>query len=700
MQMPGMNITINPKLRRISNEILDTLTVLKEVWYIRDVIPKITFQGKKYTYAIVAPTQKLIERFHLRRDIVVIFEQESNFSEHNFILFTNWIISKNQVDKLCVILISKDNTIKSTITDLINKDSESRIIIPFTFNEYIIQNIDDKYNLIVDRLKDFFYERDLFNHLSPLANDTYFFGRNDIVQDFYERYKSGENSGLFGLRKIGKTSVLYALKRRLEFREEPVVFIDCESIHIKRWNEVLKSIIDRLVSNFPKLQNQSEIISLNQYNEKEAQESFEKDLKTISNSINNGRILIILDEIEHLTFETSPSDHWRDGNDFLFFWQTIRATFQNNRQIFSFIIAGTNPKAIETTMLSRDCENPIRSLIPATYLGGFKEEYVKEMVSSIGSYMGMDFEESIYQRLVNDFGGSPFLIRQACSFLHKNYGQKKPFQVSLNYYESQKESIDKSLGSSIDLILETLKARYNNEYELLKYLAIGDKETFLHFIKESRTYIDHVEKYGLIIGENENYKFCIKAVEDRLKEIAFIHSNPVPSYTVNLGILNLIAQGETPTSEFKSTLSWDIKNNKKNPELIKEVLKAITSFMNTKGGTLLIGVADNQEIIGLDYDFKILRTNNTDVFSRHLSNNILANELGGNLSCLCNITFPKIGNKTICRVDVSCSNEPVTIQFRTDIKKPFEETFFCRNNNGAKSLKGKDLINYCLRRFS
>ncbi len=41
------------------------------------------------------------------------------------------------------------------------------------------------------------------------------------------------------------------------------------------------------------------------------------------------------------------------------------------------------------------------------------------MVSTIGNYMGMRFDDEIYTYLTDDFGGHPFIIRQVCSHLFK-----------------------------------------------------------------------------------------------------------------------------------------------------------------------------------------------------------------------------------------------------------------------------------------
>ncbi|MGP8069674.1 MAG: helix-turn-helix domain-containing protein [Candidatus Bathyarchaeia archaeon] len=49
--------------------------------------------------------------------------------------------------------------------------------------------------------------------------------------------------------------------------------------------------------------------------------------------------------------------------------------------------------------------------------------------------------------------------------------------------------------------------------------------------------------------------------------------------------------------EFKSSLIWDYQLNKPNPTLEFAAAKDISVFMNTRGGMLIIGVADNGQIL-------------------------------------------------------------------------------------------------------
>lgn len=56
----------------------------------------------------------------------------------------------------------------------------------------------------------------------------------------------------------------------------------------------------------------------------------------------------------------------------------------------------------------------------------------------------------------------------------------------------------------------------------------------------------------------------------------------------------MIRGGETDKVEFKEFIRLDDKKKS------NDIVKAVTSFANTTGGTILIGVPDDAEIIGID----------------------------------------------------------------------------------------------------
>ena len=66
--------------------------------------------------------------------------------------------------------------------------------------------------------------------------------------------------------------------------------------------------------------------------------------------------------------------------------------------------------------------------------------------------------------------------------------------------------------------------------------------------------------------------------------------------------------------ELKSTARWDLREAKKNPDLEAVIRFTVAGFLNAHGGTLLIGVADDGSIVGLEPDYGTFKKPNRDDF--------------------------------------------------------------------------------------
>lgn len=511
---PGIHTNINLDQAGFFRAEKHLIWQLKQLWFVTFAKYQ-NFKGSDYSFAFLRPTERVQEAFRLEREILVLISRYDNFDSRTLDFVDKLMFEyHNRLDKLCFILISNDKNINTKIKELTLREPESRIIVPFNYDEFFNENAQE---CIWNRLKEQFYGRDLYSFESPLQNDTYFFGRNEFVHFFYDKYRTGENSGLFGLRKIGKTSVLYALERQLSARDEFSIFIDCQdpSLHKRRWFEALEFIIQKISFKL-KSQSNFDLLAELDYSEINASISFVKDLRKIYSKIDKKRILLIFDEIENLTYSLSPTEHWKSGGDYISFWQAIRSAYQANNHLFSFLISGVNPKIIETGEIN-GFDNPIYRMITPKYLNFFNVEQVKEMVGTIGNYMGLTFDEEIFTFLTEEYGGHPFLIRQVCSFIHNDISNNRPIRASKYYYKSKKEIFDKRLIDYIDLIIQVLKNWYPEEHILLEKLALGNSTLDSDKNVEQDILIQHLFGYNLITKDNQNYYIKINAVKSYLK---------------------------------------------------------------------------------------------------------------------------------------------------------------------------------------
>lgn len=523
-QTPGILKTLTlSSFNSVEQRIIENVS---KTWFITFCKSTI-FKGRDYSFFFGKATDDIAEQFHFSREVLFLFTSSQHFQARS-LDFVDKLMSdyQNRLDKLCVFIISGDLTIEKQIASVLLQDKESRIIVPFT---YIELSNDLSCEIQIDRLRSSFYERDLFAYETPLKTDTYFFGRQNTIHNIYGKYQTGQCASLFGLRRIGKTSVLYAILRMTKMREEPSVYIDCSetTFHFRRWNESLYLIISELNKSLLQevdLQLCQEV----EYTPRDASKCFESDLIKISSHFGNKRILIMLDEIENITFDISPSKHWNSDLDFIFFWQSIRSIFQKKPDLFSLIISGVNPKSIETPTVNK-YDNPIYRFITPFYLPFFNQKEVEDMVGTIGSYMGMTFDDEVFTYLTDDFGGHPFLIRLACSKLFQSKKGRRQIKTSKFIYENQRETLNKSVSDYLDLIVSVLIERYPEEYDLIELLASGDQTTFNEFYNMSDKFVEHLIGYGLIATDGTNFHFTIKSIKDHINENSRIKSLPKSS---------------------------------------------------------------------------------------------------------------------------------------------------------------------------
>lgn len=148
-------------------------------------------------------------------------------------------------------------------------------------------------------------------------------------------------------------------------------------------------------------------------------------------------------------------------------------------------------------------------------------------------------------------------------------------------------------------------------------------------------------------------------------------------------ILRLIEEGESEWLEFKSTLRTNLQTGETDKRMEKAVLKTIVAFLNSEGGNLLIGVADDGSIIGSD----VASFDNKDKMGLHLSN-LISSQIGSAFLPCISFYMVDFDDKTVIRVKCEPCEKPV---FLKDGKI---EIFFVRKGPQSDELTGMNLINY------
>ncbi|MCL4561941.1 MAG: DUF262 domain-containing protein [Chloroflexi bacterium] len=155
------------------------------------------------------------------------------------------------------------------------------------------------------------------------------------------------------------------------------------------------------------------------------------------------------------------------------------------------------------------------------------------------------------------------------------------------------------------------------------------------------------------------------------------HSRPV---------LELVKLGESITLEFKSTLQWDVVQNQMSKPLRKSVLKTVTAFLNSEGGTLVIGVEDNGNIYGLENDLATV-SHSKDKFL-NLLQTLIVDNIGAEFSPYVKTRIEGVDGKEVCVVDVQRSGIPAFMSGENG------KEFFVRSGNTTRQLDPEETVKY------
>lgn len=196
---------------------------------------------------LLEPKVHVAERFGLQKEIVSLYSPHARTDARtltNLENISNAPEFKHRIDKVVAIIVHEGD---GEVTAELTKETPDWVIVPIRGEE--LRQKRGAFFLRA-RLAERIGEFDLFGMSSPIRDDKYFYGRDSLVQEILQRVMvRGENSGVFGLRKTGKTSVLFAIQRRLAEKDVIVEYIDCQSpgIYGSRWWQLLAEVSRRLV---------------------------------------------------------------------------------------------------------------------------------------------------------------------------------------------------------------------------------------------------------------------------------------------------------------------------------------------------------------------------------------------------------------------------------------------------------------------
>lgn len=161
----------------------------------------------------------------------------------------------------------------------------------------------------------------------------------------------------------------------------------------------------------------------------------------------------------------------------------------------------------------------------------------------------------------------------------------------------------------------------------------------------------------------------------------------------------LISRGESDRLEFKSTARWNLHTGQRDDRMEMVIAKTVCGFLNTDGGTVLIGVDDDGVPVGLVNDFAVVKSPDTDRYELWLRD-FLGSTLGQNSATLPAIDFTPVvvddQPTFICRVSCPASPRPVFVR---PPKGAGQSELWVRTGNSTRQFKVDEAVDYVMVRW-
>lgn len=344
---------------------------------------------------------------------------------------------------------------------------------------------------------------------------------------------------------------------------------------------------------------------------------------------------------------------WRMSLSYRYSSSTESKLAQDIKRIDS-IISGNRPSYNDVKVFLDSPEDLIQSPFSAG------NSYCKAVLCLLAYYEPKDFRNNGKVLLDNSN------LKMANS---KNYHHFFPKSYLRKQGIGNENSIVNITLVGADLNKRKIRAKAPSVYiqEFLDENEMLPKSIQSHLIEDIDSFGIHSDDYTVFLEKRGNAIF--NALKNRIDLKNEITAD-------DLELKRLIHIGENESMEFKSTLRYDIRENKVNKKLEFVIAKTISAFLNSEGGILIIGVDDSGNTLGLDNDLSTLNKRDTDAFELHLRN-IISKYLGASFEKYLKVTFPSIDEKTVCKIQVLKSGKPVFATYEGT------ENFYVRIGNSS-----------------
>jgi|GEM_PF-848932 len=274
------------------------------------------------------------------------------------------------------------------------------------------------------------------------------------------------------------------------------------------------------------------------------------------------------------------------------------------------------------------------------------------------------------------------------------------FEIASEVSTRDQTGFEKTFSGLMKLIYPSGRATPDEIEELLSFAMESRRRVREHILRLDETFMRNDFTYRRLHDGAETTVLTVEEVQypsaagrkpapagdDENNEAA----PPAEDAVVAPALAELIDAGESATLEFKATLRKNLHTGQPDPSVEHGSLKSIAAFLNTKGGTLVVGVADDGTTVGVQED----GFPTEDKMHVHLVNLIKA-RMGATHMLFVNVRFDEYYGQRVMVVECEPASTPVYLKD----KDGKVERFYIRTGAATTELKLSETQPYLRRRF-
>lgn len=370
---------------------------------------------------LTSPSEALVRHFELAPEVVVLCSPWDQIQANDVRRVEDEVFRNElRVDPGFALVLTKDPEAELRLGPVV---PEHRRYVFIRGAEF--ENAENAEAFLAARLRGSLGRRRLFDIRQPAAGPQ-FFGRERELEALERDVLAGHSLGVYGLRKVGKTSLLGQLARKLRDHRPaaaPVLPVEVDLQKLPFTQRSANGVFEMIARAL-----RAEQARLGIGAARAVSDPHEALLAAVeaAERTPGARVVLILDEFEVLLLGRLPDG---GGLDVL---EWLRGVAQSHPAAFSLVLAGRNARLVAPARVgARD--NPMYRFLRSMPLTGLSPEECRGMVRKIGGRMALRFSSDALRLVAHETGGHPGLARTLGDLVDQSIdaATRNPAPVSL-----------------------------------------------------------------------------------------------------------------------------------------------------------------------------------------------------------------------------------------------------------------------------